>query len=306
MSTVEFGLSVSRVTDIKTVARRVEALGFDYLASGEHVMFHGPVPNAFVRLAVAAGATERIKLLSAITLVPLYPAALLAKLAATLDHDSGGRFNLGVGVGGEYPKEFEAVGVPVGERGARTNEALEVLRRLLTGETVSFEGRFTRFQEGRISPAPIQKPLPIWVAGRKEAAMKRAARYGDVWMPYMYSPQQLEQSRETIRRLAQAEGRDPSSIRTAIYLFTTVYDDEQQARRVAAETVGRNYQQDFNRLVDRYLLAGTPEQCRRRLAEYVAAGADRAILQLACPPEDYDTMLERVAAEIMPAFRRGA
>ncbi|HEY8449765.1 MAG TPA: LLM class flavin-dependent oxidoreductase, partial [Bacillota bacterium] len=171
---------------------------------------------------------------------------------------------------------------------------------------VSFEGRFTRFQEGRISPAPIQKPLPIWVAGRKEAAMKRAARYGDVWMPYMYSPQQLEQSRETIRRLAQAEGRDPSSIRTAIYLFTTVYDDEQQARRVAAETVGRNYQQDFNRLVDRYLLAGTPEQCRRRLAEYVAAGADRAILQLACPPEDYDTMLERVAAEIMPAFRRGA
>ena len=123
-------------------------------------MFHVPTANTFISLAVAAGATARIRLLSAVVLLPVYPAALAAKMGAALDVASNGRYLFGVGVGGEFPKEFEACGVPVRERGARTNEALDVIRRLWTGRDVSYAGRFNTLNEFSIDPMPIQSPPP--------------------------------------------------------------------------------------------------------------------------------------------------
>src|SRR5487761_1863589 len=122
--------------DVAGEARDAERLGFDLGAAGEHGFFHGPVSNAFVTLAAAAAVTERIRLLSALTILPLYPMAL----AANLDRVSHGRFGLGIGVGGEYPPEFEASGVPTAGRGTRTDQALEVLIRLLSGEKVTADG----------------------------------------------------------------------------------------------------------------------------------------------------------------------
>ncbi|MEZ5232411.1 MAG: TIGR03619 family F420-dependent LLM class oxidoreductase [Acidimicrobiales bacterium] len=192
---IEFGISMGLLSGAKEEARRAEALGYDYLLTGEHLMFYTPVANNLVSLAAAAGATETIKLMSGIVLVPLYPAALLAKQVAMLDVVSGGRFSLGVGVGGEFPKEFEAVGVPVSERGARTDEALQVIDKLLTEKDVHFDGRFTKLNGVSIAPRGIQKPrLPFWVAGRKDVAMRRAARYAEGWLPYMYTPEMLAES----------------------------------------------------------------------------------------------------------------
>src|SRR5436190_18538930 len=119
---------------VPAMARWSEEQGFDHVACGEHLFFHGRTANTFVVLAAAAGATERIRLLSALTILPVYPAVLAAKLAATLDQVSKGRFDLGAGVGGEYPPEVESAGVPVAERGARTEHALETISRLLSGE----------------------------------------------------------------------------------------------------------------------------------------------------------------------------
>ena len=176
--TIEFGISLRLLSGAKQEAKRAEDLGYDYLLTGEHVMFHGPVANNLVSLAAAAGATERIKLMSGIVLVPLYPAALLAKQVSVLDVVSDGRFSLGIGVGGEFPKEFEAVGVPVKERGARTDEGLQVLDLLLTQKDVHFDGRFTKLDGVSLAPRGVQKPrVPFWVAGRKDVAMRRAARY---------------------------------------------------------------------------------------------------------------------------------
>jgi alkanesulfonate monooxygenase SsuD/methylene tetrahydromethanopterin reductase-like flavin-dependent oxidoreductase (luciferase family) len=107
-------------------ARAAEEQGFDGVAWGEHLFFHGAVANSFVTLAAAAGATSRIRLLSSVTILPLYPAVLAAKLATTLDQVSGGRFDFGVGVGGEFPHEFTAAGVSVRTRGRRTDEHLEL------------------------------------------------------------------------------------------------------------------------------------------------------------------------------------
>jgi len=121
-------------------AERAEALGFDSLWAGEHVLFHTETVSATVLLAGLAARTGRIRLGTAIYLLPLRHPVLAAKDLATLDHVAGGRLVVGVGVGGEYPREFAACGVPLGERGARTDEALALLRRLWREERVTAAG----------------------------------------------------------------------------------------------------------------------------------------------------------------------
>ena len=198
---IEFGTTLRSVYNIAKLAKQIEDLGYDFLGCGEHVSFHGETANGLVSLSVAAGATEHIRLMSAITLVPLYPAALLAKMGAALDVASNGRFTLGVGVGGEFPNEFEACGVPVKQRGSRTDDALEVITRTWTQTDVTYEGRYTTLKNFSLKPLPIQKPHPpIWVSGRTDAAMKRAAKYGDGWLPYMYTPEHLANSIKKIKK----------------------------------------------------------------------------------------------------------
>ena len=158
-------------------AKWLEELGYEYFSAGEHYM-RGTPPSpthaSLPLLAVAAGATERIRLLSAIVLIPFYHPTVLAKLTATLDIASGGRLTLGVGVGGEYPVEFQAAGLKVRNRGRQTNECLEVLRRLWLGETVTYQGRHFQFEDVAINPRPTQRPHPpVWVSGRRDAAIAK-------------------------------------------------------------------------------------------------------------------------------------
>ena len=286
-------------------ARGIEELGFDSVGSGEHVAFHVPTPNNFISLAVAAGATQRVKLLSAVTVLPLYPAVLAAKLAAALDVASGGRLTLGVGVGGEYPREFEACGVPVHERGARCNEALTLLKRLWTETDVTFRGRFTTVEGITIAPAPLQHPHPpVWISGRRDAAMRRAARFGDGWMPYMYSPEMLRDSLATIAGHCATLGRDPGTITPAVFLFTCVHPDRDTAIDHAVRSLGTTYAQDFRTKAGRYTLVGTPDDCRARLAEYIDAGARAVFFASACPDEHVAENQRLLVDEILPAFGR--
>ena len=168
-------------------ARWMEDLGFAYFAAGEHYMRGdppGPTHASIPLLGVAAGATEKIRVLSSILLTPFYHPTVLAKLTNTLDIASGGRLTLGVGVGGEFPMEFDAAGLQVSQRGRRTNECLEVLRRLWTEERVSYQGRHFQLDNVTVMPRPAQQPHPpVWVSGRREPAMLRAARLGDGWLP---------------------------------------------------------------------------------------------------------------------------
>jgi probable F420-dependent oxidoreductase len=298
---VEFGVTLQSGADPASFARLAEDLGFDYLACGEHLAFHGPTTNAFVSLAFAAGATSRIKLLSAVTLLPLYQPVVAAKLVAALDVVSGERFTLGVGVGGEYPKEFEAAGVAVSSRGARTDEALEVIDRLLTGSD-SYSGRFTTFSDVTIAPRPSRR-TPFWIAGRRPAALRRAARWGDAWLPYLRTPEQVAAGRAEIEGYAQARGKPGWPGRTALFAFATVDHDGDRARAMAAERVGRTYRQDFSSFAAKYLIAGTPAECVARLRQYLAAGVDTVIFRIACPRHAADAMLTLVASDVLPALR---
>lgn len=285
--------------EVVGTARRAEELGYDFLACGEHVFFHSPTPNAFVALAAAAGATSRLRLLSALTVLPLYPAALAAKMAATLDRVSGGRFDLGVGVGGEYPAEFAACGVPVGERGWRTDEALETMTRLFAGEQVTFGG-----DEVTLDPLPLQRPRPpLWIGGRKGAAIRRAGRFGDVWVPYLCSPEQLASGLRGVAEAAAEHGR--SGVTGAAFCWAAVGRDGAAARRGAVETLSRVYRQDFGPIAGRYVPTGTPEQVTARLREYAEAGAGSIVFVPACPDEERSAMIELFVAEVAPALRGG-
>lgn len=290
---------------VPALAREAEALGYDLLACGEHVFFHGPTPNAFVALAAAAGATERIRLLSALTILPVYPAVLAAKLIATLDGVSGGRFELGVGVGGEYPAEFAASGVPVGERGSRTDEALTVLGRLLSGEPATFAGQHTVLDGQRLQPPSVQLPRPpVWVGGRREASMRRAGRYGDGWLPYLITPERLASGMDTVRAAAVASGRAAADVRGGVYCWAVTDADGRWARRTVADTVSAIYRQDLRPKAGQYLVGGTPGEVAARLAEYAAAGAETLVYAPACQNADVTRVVRTFADGVLPGLRR--
>ncbi|GBD10582.1 Alkanesulfonate monooxygenase [bacterium HR23] len=307
---VRFGSVLGREgAGLAEEARWLERLGYDYLAHGEHFMRgHPPGPSllALPALAVAAGATRNIRLVSSIVLAPLYHPVMLAKLATTVDVCSGGRLVLGVGIGGEFPVEFDALGVQVKERGARTDELLPLLKRLWTEEGVSHRGRFYALSQVTLKPSPIQRPHPpLWVAGRREGAMRRAVLYGDGWFPYFYSPERYRQSVVRITQLAQGVGRDLSGFRWALYAFLALGESREEAGRVAAEALGGRYRYggDFLTIVGPYCILGTPRECIRRIEEYSDAGVREFIFSWACPPSEARRHMEVTAKEIIPYFR---
>ena len=181
---------------VNEVARAAEAAGFDALAFTEH-----PMPSdrwlqagghdaldPFIALTWAAAATERLRLLTNITVVPYRNPFLLAKTVATLDSLSGGRVILGAAAG--YLKsEFRALGVDFDERNALFDEALEVLAMSWSGEPVTYEGRHFSAVGNQLVPAPVQQPPPIWIGGNSTVARRRAAAQGQGWMPFANPPQ---------------------------------------------------------------------------------------------------------------------
>lgn len=153
---MKVGITVDNPDTVVAEARRAEELGFDILGCGEHLFFHGPTPNSFAMLAAAAAVTSRIRLVSSIALLPLYPAVVVAKMASVIDCISDGRFELGVGAGGEYPAEFAAAGIDPGTRFRRLDEGLEVIRRLFEGGPVDFQGSYATLSGVALDPPPRQ------------------------------------------------------------------------------------------------------------------------------------------------------
>ena len=301
----DVGVVIPAGVEVVTFARQVEDLGFDYLSCGEHIFFDAPTYSAWIALAIAAGATETLGLMSSVVLLPLYPAAVVAKMTSELDRLSNGRFRLGVGVGGESPSEFTACGVPRSERGARSDEALEVIDLLLRGGPVTFSGRFNHLDGVQLLPSPKQHPRPqIWVAGRKRPAMMRAARYGEGWLPYVFSPEQLAASITTIDECSRESDRGPWRGRVGVLVFLTIDKDGATARRRATEVIGKWNGGAFGNIEQaRYIVVGSPSEVLVRLKEFIEAGADSILLSLVGPDEEAHPMLAMTGAEVLPGLR---
>jgi len=300
---LHFGITFPLAADVDlTHAEMVEELGYAAIWVSEHIAFHVPTFDALTTMAALAARTSRVRIGSAILLLPLRPPAIVAKAVSTLDHISGGRITLGVGVGGEYPKEFAVCGVPVHERGGRTNEAIEVLRALWTQDSASYHGKYFQFSDIAMRPKPLQKNgPPIIIGGRSDAARRRAARLGDGYMPYLFTPKQFTDSLAAITTYAQAHRRQLEHFQAILYQFIYVADTYDNAFRQANTHLSTTYNQPFDTLVDRYCAVGTPEACIARLQAYVDAGARQMILvPTTADTADFVQQAQRLARDVIP------
>ncbi len=301
----KFGLTIfGNMQAVGELASRVEALGYDSIWTGEHVVWRTPTHDGLMAMAAAAAVTKRVRVGTSITLLPLKHPVLMCKAVTTLDHISNGRASMGVGIGGEYAKEFEATGNSVKVRGPKTDESLELMKRLWTEDGVSFHGRFFSFDDVTLEPKPVQKPHPpILVAGRR-GSLRRTARFGNGWMPYMYSPEMFREDWKQIEEMAGEYGRNPGDIERTFFGFITVGDDYERALKTAAESLGGRYGQDFTKIVSRYAIFGTPQQCAERLQQYIESGAEHLILSPNAPIAQSAHFPETIANEIIPLLKR--
>ena len=299
-------------------ARQIEELGFDGFWCGEVPTNRGPSLDAYATLCYAAAVTKRITVGPDVLLLPLHHPVWVAKQYASLDVLSSGRVILAVGVGGEYPKQFEAFGVPVRERGRRTDEGIEAIRRLWTEESADHSGSAFSFSGISIEPKPRQRPHPpIWIGGRpggtetgpdgiprrksKTGAIRRAAKYGDGWNPYYMSPEMYRESVEGVKSYASELGRDVSGMTWALTANWLIGSSYEEALHLAAKRL--RYGRDLSDRVGRYDILGSPRDIVRRLETYVDAGVRYFICNWSCPKEDIPWHLQVIAEEIMPHFR---
>lgn len=169
---------------------------------------------------------------------------------------------------------------------------------------MDFDGPFTRVPELGLAPGPVQPGgRPIWLGGRSPAAIARAGRFGDVWMPYMYTPEQLASSLAEVRAAAEASGRDPGDVRGAVFCWDGVDQDAAVARQEVIEGVSAVYQQDFTRLADRYLLHGDPGRIVARAREYAEAGADTVIFSPVGAGARRRQIVDLFTAEVLPEIQ---
>jgi probable F420-dependent oxidoreductase len=212
---------------IRDWAQAAEAIGFDFVVVSDRVLgadwsaipdLDGPYDvddsfhEIFVTMAYIAAVTERVGLASGVLVLPQRQTALVAKQAAQLDIVSGGRLRLGIGVGFS-PIEYEGLGQDMRVRGRRQAEQIELMNQLWTNRKVTFEGEFDRVRHAGIKPLPIQQPIPIWFGGGAEPVLRRAAKYGQGWIPLQpqFRPDKLEGPLERLHSYLQAEGREPSA-----------------------------------------------------------------------------------------------
>jgi probable F420-dependent oxidoreductase len=220
------------LNEIARYVQKAEELGVNSIFLIDHLLTTPPAyTNTWLEpwtlLAALAGVTRTVKLGTLVTPLPLRHPAWLAKIVGTLDVLSGGRVILGAGVGWA-PNEFELLSIPLKERGRRTNEVIEILKRLWSGDSVDYKGEFFTLRQTTIEPKPVQKPHPpIWIGGGTqffditygqkvgslEGVFQRIARYADCWVSHApITVEMLKQDWERICEYALRVGRDPRSI----------------------------------------------------------------------------------------------
>ncbi|MEM8767675.1 MAG: LLM class F420-dependent oxidoreductase [Pseudomonadota bacterium] len=214
------------------ICRRAESAGFESVWGGEHVVLPDkimskypytedgkipaepdtPIPDPLIWLAFAAAAAPTLRLGTCILIVPQRNPLILAKELATLDAISGGRVELGLGVGW-LEEEFDALGVPWARRGARNDEYIEAMRALWAGPHAEYHGEFVDFEPATCSPRPVHGNIPVIVGGDTEAAINRAVRLADGYFPGEGDFERLGALLGRLRTAAEAADRDPASIK---------------------------------------------------------------------------------------------
>jgi probable F420-dependent oxidoreductase len=210
---------------VRAYAEAADALGYRHLAAYDHVLgadpavhrdWSGPYDSSdtfhepLVLFGFLAGITG-LEFATSILIGPQRQTALLAKQAAEVDLLSGGQLRLGLGIGWNA-LEYQALGLSFDDRARRLEEQIEVLRRLWTEESVTFEGTYHSIDAAGLAPLPVQRPIPIWLGGYAPPALRRVGQLGDGWFPMVAPRHGLEEGLEIVRDAARGAGRDPAAI----------------------------------------------------------------------------------------------
>jgi probable F420-dependent oxidoreductase len=247
-----------------------------------------PYYHPLATLSYLAATTKRVRLATSVLVLPYHNPVELAKYTATLDQMSGGRVTLGVGVGA-MTEEFEALGIPMRQRGALTNECIAIMKELWTNPDPNYHSSRWNFADLKFSPKPVQKPhIPLWIGGSSPGALKRAATIGDGWHPSGMSPEEFGVGREEVRKLASAAGRDPDALTMSI--------------RVEVEAHGRASSQRAQHRTR--LLGDNVNQMIAGIGAYQRAGVEHVVLALNSGdiPRITELMAD-ISKRVIPQFR---
>ena len=286
------------------VAEAADRLGFDSVWAAHHVTLpyereskypygHSGTEVAMspgmqwldplVTLALVSAVTDRVRLGTSVLVLPYRNPVNLAAEAAALDVLSDGRFVLGVGAGW-MREEFGALGIDAAERGARTDEHIEVLRALWTQDPASFSGRFSSFDGIVLATTPrTEGGPPVWVGGNTDVALRRAARLGDGWHGFEVYPEDMPGVRERLARVAGEAGRDPGDLALSVVrgLIPPGREDE-------------------SFIPERRMLGGSAAQIVEELGRYAEHGVEDVVIQVSLLAPLVPEALEWVAGEVLP------
>ncbi|HEY1231927.1 MAG TPA: LLM class flavin-dependent oxidoreductase [Candidatus Binatia bacterium] len=272
-------------SNLLQLGERAEALGFYSLWVGDSLTAR-PRIDALTTLAAVGARTRRLRLGTAIFLAALRHPVLLAYQLASLDWMTGGRIDFGVGYGrpkdaaGEH--EFEILGLDPSARIKMSEEAIQIMRRLWREDHVSHAGRFTSFDDVSIQPKPVQAGgVPIWIASNNvEPGLKRVARLGDAWINNIKTPSVFAECRQKIRAYATDFGRDPDSIRAAIYF--TLAAGGKDAVAEGQVFLARYYNRSYEAVANAMLcVTGGWDEVIDWMEKYIESGARTVVLRLA-------------------------
>jgi alkanesulfonate monooxygenase SsuD/methylene tetrahydromethanopterin reductase-like flavin-dependent oxidoreductase (luciferase family) len=291
---------VLRDTDLRAHRGRLDAVpraaaraGVDHLAVGDHVSFSdGGGADGLVQATALLASHPELPVQTAVYLLALRHPATVARQLATISEIAPGRLTFGVGVGGDDPRELRLCGVDPRTRGARTTEALELLKRFMTGEEVTFAGRFFAADGNAIRPAP-DPAIPILVGGRSDAALVRAGRLGDGWIGVWVSARRYGEAREIVQRAADAAGRASPAWRHTLQLWAGFDGSRERAIARLRPVMEGAYALPFERF-ERYTPCGTPEDVAAALEAYLEAGCRH--FNVVPEADGLDAAIESVAA----------
>ncbi|MGH7832112.1 MAG: LLM class flavin-dependent oxidoreductase [Candidatus Binatia bacterium] len=279
---------------------RCENLDIDSVWVSDRIVSSSTTFDPIVLLAYLASRLRNMKFGTSALVLPTRQPVLLAKQLATLDVLCRGRLLLVAGLGGDDSRDFEAVSVRKEERGRRGDEAIVLMKKLWSEERVDFEGKFYRARNLTLLPRPYQKGgPPLWVGGRSDAALRRAGRLADGWLTSHSTPQEVEAGIAAIRRHAAEAGREVPDDHYGVlvpFFFAASMDE---ARSIAGPALRRRP----DVLPEKYSALGRPEDVRRKLEEYVRAGATKFVMRPAGPRESLHEQVEILAGEVIGSLQ---
>ena len=310
MAEPKFGFHYSRLENVippQEFGPLAEEMGFNSVWVPEALVNEVPAGDILMTMSALVHNTSRISVGAGAVLLPLRNPVVLAKELATLDMYSKGRVIVGYGVGGppdSHPDAFEACGVSLRERGARTDEALEIMTKLWTGKPVDHGGRFQRFSNIQLEPRPHQRPHPpLWAGGVSERMLRRAARYSDGFYPVRINPEEFAASWSKIEQYGYELGRDVSGLSRAIHLFFRIGRDQEEARAAGEAEVNRRRGFEVSLLADGRYAFGNADDCVRAVEGFLEVGVDHVVFNALTPSGQVREQIETLVEGVISRFR---